>query len=233
MTITRTVDDDGIATLRMDDGKANAFDTDVFAEVDARMDECRDDAAIVFTGREGMFSAGLNVKVLQTAGDDDIAGLLVAFARTMFRVWLEPRPVVAAATGHAVAAGTILAMACDHVVAADGDYRWGLTETTIGFPLPRWVIALARANMPADRLDDLLLPGTVVGPQEAVAAGFADVVAPLDDVVARAHTRARELGALPRAVYAATKQRLREDTAQQALAGAPGDMRELLAERRR
>lgn len=230
MAITRTTAD-GIATLTMDDGKVNAFDDAFFAELDARMDECADDTAVVLVGRPGMFSAGLNMKVMAALDDAGIAALLQRFGTTMLRVWLEPRPVVAAVTGHAIAGGTILAMTADHAVAADGDFRWGLTETTINFPMPRWIIAIARGNVRADRLDDLILPGRMVAPAEAVECGFADALAPADEVVAAATARARELAELPRATYATTKARLRGDAAAAVLPGMAEDLRELLAAR--
>jgi enoyl-CoA hydratase/carnithine racemase len=221
--------DAGIAVLTMDDGRVNAFDLDLFAELDRAFDACAEDAAIVIAGREGMFSAGLNTKILPSLDVDGLTELLAAFGRTMLRIWLEPRPVVAAATGHAVAGGTILAMAADHAVAADGDYRWGLTETTIGFVQPEWIIAIARGNVAADRLDDLILPGAMVGPAEAVAVGFADALAPADQVVPMAYSRARELAALPRGTYAATKRRLRGPAAEAVLAGLTEDLREAMS----
>lgn len=230
MAITRE-HDAGVTTLVMDDGKVNAFDEPFFAELDARLDECADDAAVVLAGREGMFSAGLNVKAMAGMDEAGLQSLLVAFGRTMLRVWLEPRPVVAAVTGHAIAGGTILAMACDHAVAAEGDFRWGLNETTIGFPLPSWIIALTRGNVRVDRLDDLLLPGRLVGPGEAVEAGFADELADPAEVVARAQERAAALTQLPRRTYAATKRALRGPAAEPALAVLDEDTRNALGGR--
>jgi enoyl-CoA hydratase len=227
MTITRTVDD-GLATLTMDDGKVNAFDQAFFAELDASLDECADDDAVVLVGRPGMFSAGLNTKILADISPEDFGELLTAFGRTMLRVWLEPRPVVAAVTGHAIAGGTILAMACDHAVAADGDFRWGLTETTIGFAMPQWILTIARGNLRNDRLDDLVLPGALVSPAEAVEVGYADALAAPDDVLAAATDRARELAQLPLAAYRATKHQIRGAAAQWALDGMDADMRALL-----
>jgi len=224
MAIARSVRD-GVAVLTLDDGRVNALDMDLFRELDARLDECADDAAVVIAGRPGMFSAGLNTKVMAGLDADGLHALFVQFGRTFLRVWLEPRPVVVAATGHAVAGGTILAMCADHAVAAAGDHRWGLTETTIGFVLPDWIIAVARGNVAADRLDDLLLPGAAVGPDEAVAAGFADEVAPPGEVVDRALARARSLAALPRHAYAAQKRRLRGPAADAALADLEPDIR--------
>ena len=231
MTISRSVDDNGIATLVMDDGKVNAFDIDFFAELDGTFDACAQDNGIVLTGREGMFSAGLNMKTMATLDDDGMTEMLVAFGRTMLRVWMEPRPVVSAVSGHAIAGGTILAMVCDHAVATEGDYRWGLTETTIGFPLPEWIIAIARRNVAAHHLDDLLLPGRMVGPEQAVDVGFADALAPPDQVMEAATARCRELIALPRQTYAETKRRLRGDAVGAVLGGMEADIRALLSQR--
>ena len=231
MSIERREGADGVVTLTMDDGKVNAFDQAFFAALDEAFDGCADAPAVVLTGRPGMFSAGLNMKVMATLDDDAMTDLLVQFGRTMLRVWLEPRPVVAAVNGHAIAGGTILAMACDHAVAAEGDFRWGLTETTIGFPLPGWIIALARGNVSPHRLDDLLLPGRMVGPAEAVEAGYADALAAPDTVLDAATQRARELLALPQATYAETKRRLRGPAAEAAMADVERDIRGLLGQR--
>lgn len=231
MSLTHTRGEDGVSVLTMDDGKANAFDLDFFTALNDAFDACADDAAIVLAGRAGMFSGGLNLKVLAALDADGLQKLLVEFGRTMMRVWLEPRPVVAAVTGHAIAGGTILAMTADHTVAADGEFRWGLTETTIGFPLPDWIIAIARGNVRVDRLDDLLLPGRMVDAATAVEVGFADVLAPADAVLDQAMERAGELARLPRQVYGATKRRLRAALAEPALAAIEEDLARSLASR--
>jgi enoyl-CoA hydratase len=228
--ITTATDGDDLVVVTLDDGKVNAFDVPFFTELDAALDE-HPDRALVIAGREGMFSAGLNVKTMATLDIDGLTDLLVHFGRTMHRVWLEPRPVVVAATGHAIAGGTILAMCADHAVAAEGSFGWGLTETTIGFPLPDWIIAIARGNVRADRLDDLILPGTTVPPAAAVAVGFADVAVPADAVMETALSRARELAKLPRSAYAETKRKLREPASKASLADVEDDIRALLAKR--
>jgi len=220
--------DGDFAHLSMDDGKANAFDLGFFTELDAALDDCGDAAAVILRGRDGMFSGGLNLKVLQGSTPEALLELLSRFGRTMHRVWLEPRPVVAACTGHSVAGGTILAMAADHAVAARGEFRWGLNETAIGMVMPEWILAIARANVRADRYEDLILSGALISPEAAVEAGFADELADPADVVAAAEAKAAALAALPRHAYAATKRRLRAAASEASLAVMEADLRAAL-----
>ncbi|MDX1619739.1 MAG: enoyl-CoA hydratase-related protein [Nitriliruptorales bacterium] len=225
----RSERDGAVTILTMDDGNKNALNIEGFGAIDAAFDGVDDDAgAIVLTGREGILTAGLDLKFMQQASREQMHELLVVFGRTLMRIWLEPRPTVCAATGHAIAAGSMLAMACDHAVAAEGDFRWGLTETRIGFQLPHFGIALGRHNLRADRLDDLLLPGAVVDAAAAVEAGFADELAPPDEVLQRAVAHAGQLADLPAAAYAGTKRRLRGMAAEAVRQGLEDDITELL-----
>lgn len=224
MTIT-VEREESFARITIDDGKANAFDMDFFLALDAAFDQCADAPAIVVTGREGMFSGGLNLKVLQSLDPQGLVDLLTQFGNTMHRVWLEPRPVVAAVTGHAVAGGTILAMTCDHAVAARGEFRWGLNETAIGMVFPDWILAIARHNLRVDRFDDLVLSGALISPEAAVEAGYADVLADPGDVLITAEKRAVELAALPQHAYAGVKQRLRAKLSADSLAVMDAQLR--------
>lgn len=224
-----TLERDGeLARLTLDDGKANAFDLAFFTELNAALDECADAASVVLVGRDGMFSGGLNLKVLQGSTPEALLDLLTRFGHTMHRVWLEPRPVVAAVTGHAVAGGTILAMACDHAVAAEGEFRWGLNETAIGMVMPEWILAITRANVPAHRFEDLILSGALIPPAAAVDAGFADELTAPEAVVETAERKAAELAALPRHAYAATKRRLRGAASESSLGVMEADLRSAL-----
>jgi enoyl-CoA hydratase len=227
MEIGRSLDD-GVLTLTLDDGKRNALDIDAFEAIAEAFEAAGDARAIVLAGRDGVFTAGLNVKFMAAADRAQMTTLLTTFGRTLMRVWTEPRPTVCAATGHAVAAGSMFAMACDHAVAAEGDYWWGLTETRIDFELPHFGIAVARHNLRSDKLEDLLLPGAQVPAATAVEVGFADELAAPDDVVTRAQAKAAELAGLPPHAYAGTKRRLRGADADAILAGIDADIEALL-----
>ena len=110
----RTETNDGILVITLDDGGRNALVPDTFAALNDALDAGADADAIVLAGREGALTVGLDVKWMQGAGRDDVGHMLRQLGRTCMRLWTDPRPTVCAATGHALAAGTMLAMACDH-----------------------------------------------------------------------------------------------------------------------
>ncbi len=224
----QTRSEDGLFVITLDDGDKNALTPESFDALIAALDEPSDDGAVVLTGRPGIFTAGLNVKWMAANGREGVHRLLVGFGAALMRLWTEPRPTVCAASGHAIAAGTMFAMACDHAVAADGGY-WGLTETQIDFEMPVFGIVLARHNVRSDRVDDLILPGARLEASEAVEVGYADELAPPDETWERAVTRASSLAELPARAYAGTKQRLRAAAAEEVRAGLEQDIAALTA----
>lgn len=230
MELHSDLGEDGVLTLTMDDGNKNALLPETFEAITGEVDHASEDVqAIVLAGNGEIFTAGLDVKWMKRATRDEVGAMLVGLGRCVMRLWGEGRPTVAACTGHSVAAGTMLAMACDHAIAAEGPFRWGLMETRIAFEMPRFGIELTRANVAAHKVDDLILPGAVLSPAEAVAVGYADEALPIEDVVAAAQQKARELVELPSHTYAGTKRRLRQDTIEKVLGGIEADIEAVMA----
>jgi enoyl-CoA hydratase len=89
---------DGIATITLDDGKRNALSPEMFRQIYAALDRAEADRAVVIlTGREQVFSAGFDLKVmrgaplealrmLRTRGDFRISANEVAIGMMMPRV---------------------------------------------------------------------------------------------------------------------------------------------------
>lgn len=229
MSFTSALADDGVLIVTLDDGAKNALRTETFDELIAVLDDTPEGTkAIVLTGQSGMFSPGLDLKSLMSSDFDGITATIRSFGTASMRLWADPRPTVCAADGHAIAGGTVLAMACDHTVAAAGSWAWGLNETSIDMELPDFIVEIARANVRADRLQDLLLPGTRLDPEAAVEAGFADELAPQGEVLARAQFVAAERGALPERAYRKNKARFRQTIADRVMAGLDDDIAEAI-----
>ena len=143
----------------------------------------------------------------------------------MMRIYTHPQPTVAAVTGHALAAGGLLCLVCDtRIGAADVPAKLGLNETAIGMAMPWYGVRLAEARLSKRHLQRALLQSEIYDMAGAVDAGYLDEVVAADAVEKTAIERARTLGSLPAAAYAATKGRLRGALAQEILDGLEADM---------
>src|SRR5690349_2282177 len=203
---------DRIAEITLDDGKVNAMTLGFFEALGAALDRAERDrpGAVVVAGRAGVFSAGLNLKVLPTLPPDELRRTMLAFGRTMLRVFTFPIPTVAAVSGHAIAGGAMLAFACDLRVAAEGAFRIHLNEVAIGLTLPSWAIVLAHSAVPPRWHTEAILHARSYSPDEALERGIVDAVArPASAVVEQARAAAAPLTALDQAAYAVSKVRHR------------------------
>lgn len=202
---------DGVAEITLDDGKVNAMHRAFFDGLNAALDRAAGDGsrALVLTGRAGYLSAGLNIKLLPTLPPDELRPTLVGFGQTLLRLWTYELPTVAAASGHAVAGGALLAFACDRRFLTDGPFRVQMNETAIGLPLPTWALAICQAAIPARWHAEALLHARAYTPAEALERGMVDDVVAADALLPRAREAARQLAALDRPSYATSKRRLR------------------------
>ncbi len=212
--IVRTTTD-GIDTLRIEHGKANALDVELCGELESALaaGESREGPLIV-TGGGSMFSAGVDLFRVVDGGREYISRFLPALSNLFLRLFIMPRPVVAAINGHAIAGGCILACACDYRVMGGGKGRIGLPELAVGVPFPAAAIELLRSVIDPSRLHELLFVGKTYDAREAATAGLVNEAVPLDAVLDRAVAIARDLGSRPAASYRITKHFLRGPAAE-------------------
>ena len=195
------------------------MDTQLLEEGARLADELAVDppAAIVLTGREGFFSAGLDLKVAPTL-DADGQRAMVTGVNSIFAAWYGfPAPVVAAVNGHAIAGGLILALCADYRVGSS-EGKYGVTEVKAGVGYPAVAMAVVRAELHGPAARRLVLGADLVDAKAALEAGALDEVAEPDDVLHRATEVARNLSMLPSDAYARTKQQLRRPVLDAALA---------------
>lgn len=200
--------DDGIVTLAMDDGKVNAMSIPMLEELHEAFQRAeRDGAVVLLTGREGMFSAGFDLKVFPQ-GREPTVKMLRLGATLAERILSFPYPVVTACPGHAYPAGAFLMLSADRRVGVEGPYRIGMNEVAIGLTLPSFAVEIARHRL-APAYFQRTVTGDMYGPEEAVVAGFLDEVVP----AARLEERAREIAEGLREVdfdaHRGTKQKVR------------------------
>ena len=77
-----------IALISLDDGKVNAFGAALVEDLIEALDEAESSRAVVITGREGIFSAGIDVHLVQKASIENIPVFLERFDYLLERLLL-------------------------------------------------------------------------------------------------------------------------------------------------
>jgi len=204
---------DGLCIFRLDRPKANAIDLAFSEELGEALDGLANDPdlkALVVTGTGSNFCAGLDLKAIPFYTVEEQDRLIQSVNRLLLRLYGFPRPVVAAAGGHAIAGGMLLLLACDYRVGTDNPaVRFGLTEARVGvaFPLAAKEVVLNELGGPAARR--MMLTGAVRDARAALADGALDELCSGADLLERALEVAGEMAALPLRSYRAIKEQLR------------------------
>ena len=205
---------DEVALVRLDRPPANALDLELLAEGHAAVQDLRaaEPGAVVIVGREGFFSAGVDLKAAPQLDRDGQRAMVDGINRLFLGWYSFPRPVVCAVNGHAIAGGLILALCGDHRIGSAVG-KLGLTELRAGIPYPVAAMAIVRAELAPPAVRVLAMRAELVdsGP-EAVELGLLDELAEPDALLDRALEVAQGFAALPRAAYARVKEQLRGET---------------------
>ncbi len=168
-----------VTVVRIDRPPANALDLGLLEEGHRVLEDLAAESpgAVVLTGREGFFSAGMDLKVVPTLSPEEQPALVAGINRLFAGWYALPRPVVAAVTGHAIAGGLILALCADRRVGTTGPGRYGLTELKAGIPYPAVAMAVVRAELSPAVARDLVLRARLVEADEALRMGVLDELA--------------------------------------------------------
>ena len=192
---------DAIGHIVLDRPPANSYDRAFMEELDAAIESARSDdqvrSIVVRSASEKFFSAGADVSVFAKSDLDTQNAFVVCANEAMGKFESTPKVVIAAINGHCLGGGLEIALCCDFRIAAEGTYKIGLPEVTLGLlpgtggtqRLPR-LIGRQRALA-------LMLKGTTLSPQEARDAGIVDEVVPASDLLPRVTVLANEYASGP------------------------------------
>ena len=220
MAKMKYVFEDRIAQITLDDGKVNVMNWEFFNELTTSLDQALADkaAAVIFTSRPGVFSAGLDLKLMMTQTLPELLKFQRAFADIMLRLYLFPIPTIAAYSGHSIAGGAILSFACDRLMVVDGPYKVQINEVANKMLLPTWIYTICCSSIPQRFWKEAMLHAHIYTPREAFDKGIIDdLIAEGGDVLAAARTYAQDLFKLDPKAYGATKKIMRQKEADYAL----------------
>ena len=178
------VEQEGVASILLDDGKVNAMSTAMLADIASALDRAEKSAEMLVlrSKRPGIFSAGFDLKLFAAGDVERSLEMVKAGAELALRLMSFPLPTIGVMEGHAFPMGTFLLLACDVRLGARGSHRMGLNEVAIGISPPGFAIELARSRLHPSWLSRTVTTGEMYQPDDALIAGLLDRVVPPDTI---------------------------------------------------
>jgi enoyl-CoA hydratase len=195
---------DEVATVTLNRPAArNALNRDLRRAIPTAMVELdrRDDvAAIVLTGADPAFCAGIDLKELAAAGDRAGDAVAAGPGDSGGRRGPFPEmdtPVIGAINGVAITGGFELALACDFLVASDRA-RFADTHARVGI-MPGWgLTVLLPEAVGVRRAKELSTTGNFLDADTALAWGLVNHVVAHDDLLPFARRLAADIAGVDR-----------------------------------
>jgi enoyl-CoA hydratase len=220
----------GIHRVILDDG-ANALDLPLMAAIRDAVADLRGHGApplMLASSHPALFCPGWDLKQLAVADRGRVQATLEVFNSLILEVFTYPGPTAAAVTGHAVAGGWLLALACDLRVMATGRPRLGFAELNLGVPIPAGSLRMVRARCSSFAIDETLLRGEGCTAERAHELGLVHRVEPVEQVVVAVDRELIRLATRPARAYAATKELLLGEAWRAMRAGFAAEDRQFL-----
>ncbi|MDR3388360.1 MAG: enoyl-CoA hydratase/isomerase family protein [Rudaea sp.] len=213
-----TIRHDAIVELRLARPPVNALGPELVHALRSAMESAPASGArgVVLSGRPGMFSAGLDVPTLLQLKREDLIAFWQDFFGLCATLASSPIPVVAAVGGHSPAGGAVLSIFCDYRVMARSldpakPFRIGLNEVQVGLAVPECIQFALRRLIGGYRAERLMVSGTMLDSEQALAVGLVDELVPAEQVVPRALEWLQTLLKLPPQAMSTTRLLCRSD----------------------
>jgi enoyl-CoA hydratase/carnithine racemase len=173
-----------LGVITLDDGKVNVINWDFINEMNEAFGRAIADQAgalILTTGRPGILSAGLDMKLFATPSVLDLCRFF-------------PISTIAAYAGHAIAGGFVISCACDRYLMLDGPFRIQMNEVANKMVTPSWLALICKSSIPPRWQREALLHTRAYSPREVFDRGIVDtLIEPGGDVMEAAKAVAQDL----------------------------------------
>jgi enoyl-CoA hydratase/carnithine racemase len=192
----------------------NAINTEMVDELRDTIRLLREDKAIrgvVLTGKEHFFSAGFDLIELYEYDRKQIRDFWTDFFVLMVEMVAFPKPMVAAITGHSPAGGCVLGFCADYRIMAQGDYRTGMNEISVGIVVPDSLFKLYSYWIGNRRAYLFLTEGRLFSPEEAFLYQLIDEIAEPHDVMRLAEKKMNAYMSFDAEAWQKSKIHLRHD----------------------
>ena len=196
-----------VSIITLDDGKANVFSPEMSHQINECLDQvATEEGCLVIAGKEGMFSGGLDLKIIQSGDIERIQEMSSKAFKLLARIFSFPRPVIAACTGHAVALGTFLLCCCDYRIGVKGEFMLGANEMRTNMVIPTPILELIKFRVSNTHKYRAVLGAEMYKLEDSISAGLIDEVVDQDLLMTTVTEKAKDLATMGHPSYSMTKE---------------------------
>lgn len=183
-SVTLSREEGAVALMHLHRPPANSYDRAFFDDLNAAIDEIRWDEAIkgavLLSDLPKFFSAGADVQNFRTSTQAQRVMMILHAHEVLLKIEHTPKLFVAAIGGHALGGGLEIALACDVRFAAEGEFRMGVPEVTLGLLPGNGGTQRLTRLIGRSRALDMMVTGAPVDARRALELGIVDRLVPAD-----------------------------------------------------
>ncbi len=218
------------AIVQLNRGKVNALNHDMVEEIrDTFKDFAKDDdiRGVILTGIPHIFSAGLDLIELYSYDKEKMNDFFISFGSMHLELVHFKKPLIAAITGHSPAGGTVIALAADYRIMADGEkYTIGLNEVAVNIQITNNLIEAYSFWIGRGNAHRCVLEGRLLHTDEALQVGLVNEICPLEEVLDRAEKKMQHYLLANNEILINTKAKLRRSWLDNLTNDASEDLKE-------
>lgn len=205
---------DKIAVIQLDRGRSNAINSEMVSELGQMILNIEKDdniSGVIITGKEGFFSAGLDLIELFEYDEQQIRQFWKDFLNLVTIMVSFRKPLVSAISGHSPAGGCVIALCCDYRIMAEGKYIIGLNEVPVGIIVPQSIFHLYSFWLGTARAYRFMLEGKLLHTEEALSSGLVDELVKPESILHAAERRIQKYIQMDSKTWQQSKVNLRSE----------------------
>ena len=217
MDFISVLKNDGIASITLNRGKVNALNEIIVEQLNdcfTELETDRETGSIILTGQGKFFTFGFDIPEFLNYPKDDFVRYLTKFTNLYTRIFLFPKPIVAALNGHTVAGGCMLATACDYRIMVSDKSKISLNEIDFGSSIFAGCVEMLGFCAGWKNAETILYSGGMYSADEALGLGLINMVSSMDDLINEAESKAHDLGQKGNIPFRSIKRLLRKPVAE-------------------
>lgn len=221
---------EGYVIVQLLRGKVNALNHDMVEEIrDTFRDLGSDDSVrgVILTGIPKIFSAGLDLIELYSYDEAKMEAFFISFGSMHLELVRFKKPLIAAINGHSPAGGTVIALAADYRIMADGDrFAIGLNEVAVNIQVTDNLIEAYSFWIGRGNAHRYILEGKLLNVKEALSCGLVHEVCDPMEVLSRAEKKMQHYLKANNDILINTKAKLRRSWLDNLTTDAAADLEE-------